>query len=240
MTKIGRNDPCPCNSGKKYKKCCGAVAKPVGTTGVTKLTFAGGAATSDFQKLEFPKTKGEIEKLIVGGFVRSIGDSSLLPSRIANYVQNRENDLDFTITLENGDLKLMELMEVAPLENVPGAYDSAPKSYNSYDFGKRVFDKVMAKSVRYSASSRLGLMLLMYTTDWRFTVHESVMDLLRYWAANTQHSFEKIVCYFPVSLDDGIVEAVFPCPPNLWEHVNPDLYKQRTIVNMDPAAWKIG
>ncbi|WP_272495778.1 SEC-C metal-binding domain-containing protein [Bacillus pinisoli] len=23
-TKIGRNDPCPCGSGKKYKKCCGA------------------------------------------------------------------------------------------------------------------------------------------------------------------------------------------------------------------------
>ncbi len=23
--KIGRNEPCPCNSGKKYKKCCGAV-----------------------------------------------------------------------------------------------------------------------------------------------------------------------------------------------------------------------
>ena len=21
--KIGRNDPCPCSSGKKYKKCCG-------------------------------------------------------------------------------------------------------------------------------------------------------------------------------------------------------------------------
>lgn len=21
--KIGRNDPCPCRSGKKYKKCCG-------------------------------------------------------------------------------------------------------------------------------------------------------------------------------------------------------------------------
>ena len=21
--KIGRNDPCPCDSGKKYKKCCG-------------------------------------------------------------------------------------------------------------------------------------------------------------------------------------------------------------------------
>ncbi len=23
-TKVGRNDPCPCGSGKKFKKCCGA------------------------------------------------------------------------------------------------------------------------------------------------------------------------------------------------------------------------
>ena len=25
--KVGRNDPCPCGSGKKYKKCCGKNAK---------------------------------------------------------------------------------------------------------------------------------------------------------------------------------------------------------------------
>ncbi|NQT67029.1 MAG: SEC-C domain-containing protein [Actinobacteria bacterium] len=24
MSRVGRNDPCPCGSGKKYKKCCGA------------------------------------------------------------------------------------------------------------------------------------------------------------------------------------------------------------------------
>ncbi|MCK4445483.1 MAG: SEC-C domain-containing protein, partial [Candidatus Marinimicrobia bacterium] len=24
--KVGRNDPCPCGSGKKYKKCCGAIS----------------------------------------------------------------------------------------------------------------------------------------------------------------------------------------------------------------------
>ena len=23
VMKVGRNDPCPCGSGKKYKKCCG-------------------------------------------------------------------------------------------------------------------------------------------------------------------------------------------------------------------------
>ena len=26
--KIGRNDPCPCGSGKKYKKCHGAASEP--------------------------------------------------------------------------------------------------------------------------------------------------------------------------------------------------------------------
>ena len=25
--KVGPNDPCPCGSGKKYKKCCGAVTR---------------------------------------------------------------------------------------------------------------------------------------------------------------------------------------------------------------------
>ena len=29
-TKVGRNDPCPCGSGKKYKKCCGAGASEGG------------------------------------------------------------------------------------------------------------------------------------------------------------------------------------------------------------------
>jgi len=23
LKKVGRNDPCPCGSGKKFKKCCG-------------------------------------------------------------------------------------------------------------------------------------------------------------------------------------------------------------------------
>jgi SEC-C motif len=26
--KVGRNDPCPCGTGKKYKKCCGAQDSP--------------------------------------------------------------------------------------------------------------------------------------------------------------------------------------------------------------------
>ena len=29
--KIGRNDPCPCGSGKKFKKCCGSGALSLGS-----------------------------------------------------------------------------------------------------------------------------------------------------------------------------------------------------------------
>jgi preprotein translocase subunit SecA len=28
VPKVGRNDPCPCGSGKKYKKCHGSAAAP--------------------------------------------------------------------------------------------------------------------------------------------------------------------------------------------------------------------
>ena len=30
MSDIGRNAPCPCGSGKKYKRCCGQSAAPKG------------------------------------------------------------------------------------------------------------------------------------------------------------------------------------------------------------------
>ena len=42
--KVGRNDPCPCGSGKKYKKCHGAEGGPVGgggTPGKDKRTASG-------------------------------------------------------------------------------------------------------------------------------------------------------------------------------------------------------
>ena len=35
MTAIGRNAPCPCGSGKKYKKCCGT--KPVQAEGSSEI-----------------------------------------------------------------------------------------------------------------------------------------------------------------------------------------------------------
>jgi len=35
--KIGRNDPCPCGSGKKYKRCCGKAPSPISSPSTQKL-----------------------------------------------------------------------------------------------------------------------------------------------------------------------------------------------------------
>ena len=42
MTKIGRNDPCVCGSGKKYKKCCMNNKTP--RMGVVRRMYEAGTA----------------------------------------------------------------------------------------------------------------------------------------------------------------------------------------------------
>lgn len=39
MSTPGRNDPCPCGSGQKYKKCCGKNIKKIPITGKAKEAF---------------------------------------------------------------------------------------------------------------------------------------------------------------------------------------------------------
>lgn len=36
VEQVGRNDPCPCGSGKKYKKCCGLPGMKKHTVSVIK------------------------------------------------------------------------------------------------------------------------------------------------------------------------------------------------------------
>jgi hypothetical protein len=43
MAKVGRNDPCPCGSGRKYKKCCEAKQAQGGSQSRMLLVMVGGA-----------------------------------------------------------------------------------------------------------------------------------------------------------------------------------------------------
>lgn len=47
MAKVGRNELCPCGSGKKYKQCCERKAREVSTaTRVAILVVAGAIAAA--------------------------------------------------------------------------------------------------------------------------------------------------------------------------------------------------
>ncbi len=41
MSKIGRNDPCPCGSGRKYKHCCGKIGKIISFPGLNGFKSEG-------------------------------------------------------------------------------------------------------------------------------------------------------------------------------------------------------
>lgn len=64
MSKIGRNEPCPCRSGKKYKKCCGLkpkeAIKPLTPEQAMKVTLNSGVEAIQAQAEKKKATKKEL------------------------------------------------------------------------------------------------------------------------------------------------------------------------------------
>ena len=58
LTKTGRNDPCPCGSGKKYKLCCAAKAGRMGVVSWVAIAALAAAAALALA-LFFDMTTGE-------------------------------------------------------------------------------------------------------------------------------------------------------------------------------------
>jgi tetratricopeptide (TPR) repeat protein len=58
MAAVGRNDPCPCGSGKKYKKCCGALSP------TNPASPQPAAAPLPFGRLSTERAMAEMERLL--------------------------------------------------------------------------------------------------------------------------------------------------------------------------------
>jgi hypothetical protein len=57
--KIGRNDPCPCGTGEKYKKCCAAKDAAARSAELAALSAAAQARTAEAQaKAEADEASG--------------------------------------------------------------------------------------------------------------------------------------------------------------------------------------
>ena len=210
--------------------------KPTGTTGPVKVTMSSEGPSVAFERLPFPRTKEEVEAVIVSGFLRSAQSCGWLPST-AQVKQNPQDDFDFTLT-GCGNGKHLELMEIAPLEHLRGTYDKAPTSYRPYDFAAHILGKLKGKSARYASSSGEELLLLMYVTDWRFTLSETVIALLQYWTASQAHSFGAVYCYSPITREEGIVHVIHPTPMEHWTGFDPERYRENFVHNLSPLDWK--
>ncbi|HEY6348839.1 MAG TPA: hypothetical protein VI636_05455 [Candidatus Angelobacter sp.] len=73
--------------------------KPVGTTGVITVSRRPSGPEATFKKLEFPRTKEEIEQFIVNGFLRAARDAKLLTASVSA-LQNEQNSFDFQLQLK--------------------------------------------------------------------------------------------------------------------------------------------
>lgn len=75
----GRNDPCPCGSGRKYKKCCGAPgAEPKGAAAPPAATTDVERPLADARALIARGAFRDAERLIMGAIDRSAPDHRLL------------------------------------------------------------------------------------------------------------------------------------------------------------------
>lgn len=205
--------------------------KPTGNIGVVALSPEG----ASFQRIEFPRTKDEIEEFIVKAFV---GNSAGMPLQIVGFSQNVENDFDFTIKTSEGT-KYLELMEVAPLENLRGSYAQAPDRYKPYDFALHVAEKINGKSERYEGSAASQICLLIYITDWAFTLSDTVIALLQHWAATTSHSFQYVFCYSPFDRVAGDAKLIYPTPAEFWNGFDPEKFRDNEVFNLSPLKWEV-
>lgn len=219
---------------KKHKK----PRKPTGISGSTKVDFSLEEVVIEPQPLQFPSMKEEIEELMVQGFL-NVGLKESLILEPINYRQNKQDDFDFTLETIEGK-KALELMEIAPLEHLRGQYNQAPEQYKPYDFAGYILQKIMKKSNRYTTSTENGLWLLVYATDWRFMLSNTVIELLQFWTVKNSHSFERMYYYHPLAIKDGLVYTIFPTPNYYWNNFNPEDYRDNVTYNFSPLeGWII-
>jgi len=211
--------------------------KPTGEIGMMRLSAGEGDASAEFMPIPFPTTKPDIEEYIVKRFLAQASGTQVFPYCGCAVEQNPEADLDFTLTCADKKTRKLELMELAPLEHLRGAYAEAPNSYNSYDFAKYIVGKIFAKSQKYGRPSGSELHLLVYITDWRFLVSDNTIALVDWWLAHEPHNFTGIYLYEPIDQNTGLGILLYPSS-HKSKDFDPEAFRGNVVWNADPKGWK--
>lgn len=209
------------------------IGKPTGNRGPIRIYGTFPDIKVEYQRVEFPQEKAEIEAFIVDGFLRSLDGTAILQAPFHDLRQNKTDDFDFTDVAASRPTHL-ELVEIAPLEGERGGYSAASSSYRTFDFAQQALEKMLAKSGRYAVSGETRLCLLMYTTDWHFELSDTVVTLLQYWTGEKQHIFSEVYAFTPSAAGAGHPHLIHPVPRSFFEGFNPEEYRNSETYNMDP------
>lgn len=213
--------------------------KPTGINGLIHFSNNSEGVSLKFQPVEYPETKEQIEKFIAEGFLKAAVRQNLISESPTNLDQNELNNFDFTLTVDE-EVKFLELMEIAPLEKIKGGYKDAPDTYKPYDFSENILKKLLKKSRKYENSTKSGLVLLLYITDWRFHLDNVAIALLQYWTLNENHNFESIFLYFPSPNASGKAIRIFPTEIDFWDGFEPNEFVDNIVINLGYSDWKLG
>lgn len=108
--KLGRNDPCPCGSGKKYKHCCGSLearATPSGDSHDSAVERAVGWLAQHHRKAFTAALEEEIDAAAFGWF--DDGDDDAAREAMAGIDDALWQQLQLNLTewlLAEGDIKV--------------------------------------------------------------------------------------------------------------------------------------
>lgn len=206
--------------------------KPTGRTGFTRVTINPNQIT--FKQLNLPKTKEKQEEYFVKRFVEE--SRKQFKFIINNYQQNKENDFDYLLEIGNHEKIYLELKEVLFQEDKNSLpYKHKNLIINNYDYAQSISKSIKNYSQKYSSDKPLHLLL--YNTDFKFSLSNITMDLLRYFLHDQHLIFENIFYYSPLDQENGIVNIIFPSSRE-WDNFDANNYKNSIEYKFDQEKFK--
>jgi hypothetical protein len=208
--------------------------KPTGNIGPFSATSTPNGVTGAWKKIEFPKDKESIEKLVVemwASATRSAG------ATIYEIIQNRQNDFDFTLVLPGGTVS-MDLVEFIYRDGQGKPYDGDQIEIKSFDYAEQLVATVMGKSAHYGKVGAQPIHLLVYITHWRFWSNEVAIRLAQYFLSEIPPIFENVFFIEPFDAKEGNARVLYPSRSPMEGH-SPEEFKDHFSLTLNPGNWEV-
>ncbi len=182
--------------------------KPTGKLTYSKLSTENLNSNINTYEAKFPKAKDETEISIIDLFISSVPKNSNVSFNCDRYVQNNEQDLDFTIYSEN-NTSLLELTELVPNGiGKDGGYSKPAKWNDMNELSDRLIKIIEKKSNKYIGIKH-PVDLLIYITDNNANLSLGAENNIKSFLNNNKLIFRKIYFMVPHPIG-GIIKELFP------------------------------